>query len=68
MKDFPRFWKQNAVSLIVGLVITLALCVVMGVKKLWFSLPAWVVIAVIFWLLRTVKLYLDWKREQPDEE
>ena len=68
MKDFPRFWKRMGTSLIIGLVITLVLCIVMGVQKLWFSLPVWVAIAVVFWVIRAVMLYLNWKRTDPGEE
>ena len=68
MKEFPRFWKQMGTSLVIGLVITLVLCILMGVRKLWFSLPVWVAIAVVFWALRAVMLYFNWKRNDPGAE
>ena len=60
--DFSGFWKEQGTNLIVGLVITLVLCIVMGVKGLVFSLPVWIAIALVFWLIRMGLLYLGWKR------
>lgn len=68
MKDFPRFWKQTGTNLIIGLVITLVLCVIVGLQKVWFSLPVWIAIGVVFWVLRALMLYRNWKRNAPDEE
>ena len=68
MKDFPAFWKVMGTNLIIGLVITLALCVLVGVQKVWLSLPLWIAVGVVFWAIRALLLYRNWKRNKPDEE
>lgn len=64
--DFSRFWKEQGSNLIAGLVITLVLCILMGIQGLAFSLPVWIALALIFWLLRMWLLYRSWKRNNSD--
>ena len=60
---FARFWAQNKTNLIIGLVISLICCVVVGQMGLLFSTPVWVLIALICWCVRTGVLYFGWKRD-----
>ena len=60
--DFSGFWKEQGTNLIAGLVITLVLCILMGIQGIVFSLPVWIAIALVFWLIRLGLLYLGWKR------
>lgn len=69
---FQRFWKQNSVNLLAGLVVTMIICVAAGIKQLVFALPAWILIGLIFWCVRLYLLFRRWQWEdqknQSDEQ
>ena len=60
---FQRFWAQNKTNLLIGLVISLVCCIIIGRMGLLFPAWGWAIVAILCWCGRTVLLYLNWKRE-----
>ncbi len=61
---FKAYWKANGTTHIVALIITLAFCAYVGMKTTVFPLVVWLLIAVVFWAVRTHWLFGRWKKER----
>lgn len=61
--SFKRFWKENALNLIVALIVTMVICIAVGLRGLAFPLWVWILIGLVCWIGRMQMLYRSWKRE-----
>ena len=67
MEQFKRFWKAMGVNLIAALVITLVLCGLVGAQTATLTVPLWLLLGLVCWLVRSGYLFHKWKQENGDE-
>lgn len=65
---FRRFWRQNRVNLLVGLVICMVICVLAGLRGLLMPMPLWLALGLFCWLFRVWLVYLSWRRGGGDRQ
>lgn len=65
---FRKFWQANGVNLIIGLVITLVICTIVGLRGILMPLPLWLALGIVCWLGRMGLVYRRWKRAGGDQD
>lgn len=64
---FEKFWKKNGTNMIAALIITLVLCGLLGSQTATLTVPLWLGIGVVCWVIHGGYLFYKWKKEGGDE-